>query len=334
MRRIDGAMTRHTIGHYPAISLAEARAAAIGLGVEIARTGKIGSSASTRFQGVFERWMKEDQATNRSAAEVRRSMGKDVLPRLGSSDLASLTRTQIEAIIEKILARGARVHANRVLAMLRRLFAWSEGKGLIASSPIAKMEMPTREISRERTLTKEELVRVWRASQGIAYPFGPFIQLLVVTGQRRSEVAVMEWSELDLGEGTWTQPASKTKNGRSHIVHLSPTAISILAAIPRNGVHVFSTNGKTPISGFSKAKKTVDKRSGVSDWTIHDLRRTFATYATETLGEAPAVVDKVLNHSSGAVRGVARVYMRAEYLQQRKDLMERWGSWVESISAG
>ena len=333
MKRVGGKMTRHTLGRYPDLSLADARQQAVAQLQAIHLTGTVKKKAqTTSFKAIFDRWMREDQGTNRSAKEVRRAMEKDVLPRLVSCELSSVSRSQIEAILEAILKRGASVHANRILAMLRRLFGWAEGKGLIAVSPVAKMEMPTREMSRERTLTKDELARVWEAAKSLGYPFGPFIRLLILTGQRRSEVSAMEWAEVDVGEALWTQPGTKTKNGRSHVVHLSASALDILGSMGRSSSYVFSTNGRSPISGFSKAKQAIDKESGVTGWTLHDLRRTFATYAAETLGEAPAVVDKVLNHSTGAVTGIAKVYQRAEYLQQRKDLMVRWDAFVLAAS--
>jgi integrase len=180
-------------------------------------------------------------------------------------------------------------------------------------------------------LTKNELQKVWQVSEKLGYPFGPFIQLLILTGQRRSEVAGMTWSEIDIETRTWTQPSSKTKNGRSHVVFLPKRAQQILQDVRHlgHGDRVFSTKEARPISGFSKAKLRLDKISGVTGWTLHDLRRTFATYATECLDASPAVIEKVLNHSSGAVTGIARVYQRAQYLSQRRDLADRWGDLVE-----
>lgn len=333
MKRVGGKMTRHRLGRYPDLSLADARHQVIAQLQSLHITGGFKRPQTDTFQTVFERWMREDQAGNRSAREVRRALEKDALPRLLGKSIRNITRDDIEIIVETVRDRGAVVHANRLLSALKRMFVWCQSKEIVDASPIATMEKPTRERSRERTLTKDELLRVWNAAAKMGYPFGPFVQLLILTGQRRSEVSDMEWSELDLSEGLWTQPASKTKNGRSHIVHLSEAARTILNQIGRSGPLVFSTTGTTSISGFSKAKKQIDKLSSVSDWTFHDLRRTFASYTTGTLDESPAVVEKVLNHSSGAVTGIARVYQRAEYQHQRRELMERWASWVERLVA-
>jgi integrase len=101
---------------------------------------------------------------------------------------------------------------------------------------------------------------------------------------------------------------------------------------PTNQELVFTTTGKTPVSGFSKAKKQLDKISGVNDWRLHDLRRTFATVATETLGYEPVVVDRVLNHVSGSVKGIAAVYQKGQYLDKRKIVLDAWAGYVQSPS--
>ena len=156
------------------------------------------------------------------------------------------------------------------------------------------------------------------------------IKLLILTGQRLNEVATAPWSEFDLDKAVWKLPGSRTKNGRAHVVHLSQTAIGILNHLPKidGSDWLLTTTGTTPISGFSKAKKKLDVISGISDWTFHDLRRSFATHVTETLGYSPVVVDKILNHVSGSVKGVAAIYQRGEYLEERKIALEKWDTFV------
>jgi integrase len=179
-------------------------------------------------------------------------------------------------------------------------------------------------------LSIDELRQVWKVAGEMKYPFGPMFRLLILTGQRRGEVAAMKWTELDLDRGLWTIPGSRTKNERGHVVHLHHHAIRELSAIPRRGVSnlVFTTNGKTAVSGFSKGKKRLDKLSGIEGWTIHDLRRSLATHATESLEINNAVVDKILNHVSGAVKGIAAVYQRGEYLGQRQAAMKAWEKFL------
>ena len=163
-----------------------------------------------------------------------------------------------------------------------------------------------------------------------------------MTAQRRDELAHATWAEFDLGRQTWTLPAERTKNGRAHFVHLSPLAVEILEKLP----HLATKNGwvlttglsgaDTPVSGFGRGRERIAAAmveiSGeeVAPWTLHDLRRSAAT-GMAGLGIAPHVVDKVLNHSSGKIAGVAKIYNRFEYLPERKTALEAWARHVESL---
>ena len=156
---------------------------------------------------------------------------------------------------------------------------------------------------------------------------------MALTGQRREEVAQLTWDEIDLAGRTWTLPASRTKNGKPHIVHLSKAAIAVLVRAPKLGKFVFSVSGTKPFQSFSAAKRDLDKLSRVSNWRLHDLRRTCVS-GMARLGVAPHVADKVLNHQSGTISGVAAVYQRHEFLAERKDALERWGDHVVSLVEG
>ena len=148
-----------------------------------------------------------------------------------------------------------------------------------------------------------------------------------MTAQRRDEVAGMRWSEINLDKAEWNIPGERTKNGKAHTVHLSNEAISLIAALPRfakleGSVSdlVFTTTGRSPVSGFSKAKAQIDKLSTVSDWRLHDIRRTVVTHMSQ-LGIAHHVADAILNHKSGVISGVAAVYQRNQFLNERRDAM-------------
>ena len=145
-------------------------------------------------------------------------------------------------------------------------------------------------------------------------------------------MAQATWDEVDLDNQIWSLSGSRTKNGRSHVVYLSGLAASTIRELPKIAGQpwLFSTSGKGPVRGFSKAKAKLDKASGVADWTFHDLRRTFATLTTDRLNISPVVIDKVLNHASGAVKGIAAVYQRGEYLDQRKTAMDTWAVFLSS----
>lgn len=333
MRRVDGRQKRVTIGRYPEIGLAAARQEAARLLEDLAAGKAPKRTSSPTFAAVMEDWLARDQKAKRTTDEKRRALTKDVLPRFGALPINAITRGDIRNLLDKIVDRGAPIHANRILAYLRRMFNWAVERDIIEVSPAAGIKPPASERSRDRTLSPKELAAVWKAANSLSEPFGPFFKMLILTGQRRSEVAGMRWSEIDLDKGEWVIPASRAKNGKAHVVHLCKEAVDILSGAHRieGSDLVFTTTGTTPISGFSKAKTDLDKASQVNDWTIHDLRRTFATLATGELGIEPAVVDKILNHSSGVVTGVAAVYQRHQYLDKRREAIEAWGSYVQML---
>ncbi|MBK5198908.1 MAG: site-specific integrase, partial [Methyloceanibacter sp.] len=197
-------------------------------------------------------------------------------------------------------------------------------------SPANGLTAPAREKARDRVLEDDELALIIRAARQIDGPYGGIVELLALTGQRREEVAQLTWDEVDLASQTWTLPASRTKNGKRHIVHLSNDAIAVLNRSPNMGDFVFSLSGTKPFQSFSAAKRELDKLSSVSDWRLHDLRRTCVS-GMARLGVAPHVADKVLNHQTGTISGVAAVYQRHEFLAERKDALDRWGAHVTGL---
>jgi len=330
MRRVNDRMVRAKVGRYPDLTLAEARERAVGMLAMMADGDHPTASKAPAFDDVLDEWLERDQGKNRSVNDVRLALSKHVRPILGSRKLDDLRKHDILRILDKIVDGGAPVQANRVLAYLRRCFNWCIERDLVAVNPTVGIKAPGKEQSRERVLAPEELQAVIGACGQVGSPFGPLVMLLILTGQRLVEVAGMTWSELDLHKAEWSLPGARTKNGRAHLVHLSTPAMEIIKAIPHfeDRQWLFSTTGKGPVKGFSKAKQRFDRESSVTGWTFHDLRRTFATHATETLRVSPVVVDRILNHVSGAVKGVAAVYQRGEYFDDRRQLMEDWGRYV------
>ena len=150
--------------------------------------------------------------------------------------------------------------------------------------------------------------------------------MLALTGQRLGEVAAMRWSDVDLDHALWTLPASANKSGRLHEVPLSKPVMEVLRAVPRrSGPHTFTTgDGSKPIAAFAGPKGELERAMGEGPrWTLHDLRRTFATAAAR-LGIAPHVIEKVLNHSGGTIRGVAAIYNRAGYDAEKRHALDAW----------
>jgi integrase len=275
-------------------------------------------------------------------AETARTLEKDVkLTALGKRPLDELSSDDIKRLVRAI-AKDAPSQANHTLAYLKAMLGWAVDEGLIEKNPASGVKMPAQKVERERALGEEEIRPFWLACDRIGWPFGPLAQLLLLTGQRRDELAHATWSEFDLDKETWTLPGERTKNGRGHIVHLSALAIETLAKLPRIASKkgwVFTTGlggGDTSVSGFGRGRERIaaamTEASGeaVAPFTLHDLRRSTAT-GMAALGIAPHVVDKILNHSSGKIAGVAKIYNRFEYLSERKTALEAWARHVESL---
>lgn len=345
MTRVDGRMTRRTIGHYPQMSLKVARIRGSEELAKLARGEVEEPVKHRRFRETYDDWMQRDQGANRTASQVSSAMELHILPKLGQRRLDSIKKSDVLKIIDGIRDGGAAVQANRVLAFLRRFFNWCLERDYLSLNPTAGIAKPTKEVARDRVLSPDEICHVINAAREMGYPFGPFIEMLVLTGQRRDEVAGMRWDEVNRAENVWVLPASRSKNGKAHTIHLSEAAVAVLTSVPRldeselvfpaTRVRRKTKDGTTPpalpISGFSTAKRRLDEVSGVTGWTLHDLRRSFATHCTERLGLSPVVVDKILNHQSGSVRGIAAVYQRGQYLEERRATMERWAAFVQSL---
>jgi integrase len=179
-------------------------------------------------------------------------------------------------------------------------------------------------------LPDNELARVVLAASEIGGPYGGIVELLALTGQRREEAARCLWDEIDLQNRIWSLPNLRTKNAKPHIVHLSDQAIVVLRQAKKKGSFVFSLTGANPFQDFSDAKRALDAKSGVHGWRLHDLRRTCVS-GMAALGVAPHVADKILNHQSGTISGVAAVYQRHQFLSERKEALEKWGAHVAHI---
>jgi integrase len=223
------------------------------------------------------------------------------------------------------------VIANRVHSILHTLFDWAVETDLITSSPAAGIKRPNKETPRDRVLTDAELRAVWLGAEKEDFPYGAIIQLLILTGQRRGEVAGMARSELDHNSGIWALPRERVKNGRRHEVPLSHQAREIVQKAPQiSDKYVFSLNGKGPVGGFSERKARLDQLAKIAPWTVHDLRRTVASGLAK-LGTDLAVIEKVLNHVSGSFAGIVGVYQRHEFAAEKREALQRWADHVERL---
>ena len=191
-----------------------------------------------------------------------------------------ISRRDINSILTAIVKRGSPSSANHALAAVRKFFNWAVDECHLNGSPCIGIRAPSKTKSRERVLTTSELSKIWSAAEQMGFPYGKIIQLLILTGQRRNEVAGMRWIEVDLAQGLWAISAERTKANRAHDLPLSEAALGIRSQIPR--VHddlVFPALGRNiSVSGFSKWKAHLDELAGVDGWRVHDVRRTVARW--------------------------------------------------------
>jgi integrase len=272
-------------------------------------------------------------------------VGGDVMSAWRGRKIQEISKRDIVALLDVVNDRGSPIMANRVLSAVRKLFNWCVARDILQVSPCTLVAPPAPERSRDRVLNDDELRMVWNAADGDGWPFGPLIKLLMLTGQRLDEVASMRWNEVDLENGVWTLPRARTKNNELHEVPLSDTAAGILATVPRiktSKNFVFATRRDAAVSGFSRAKTRLDlailaampkDAKAPEHWTFHDLRRTMAS-GMAPLGIQLHVVEKILNHSSGAFGGVAGVYQRYDFYNEKRIALAAWASHVESVVSG
>tara|TARA_R110002110_G_scaffold414910_1_gene646363 strand:+ start:209 stop:1414 length:1206 start_codon:yes stop_codon:yes gene_type:complete len=336
MYRVDGKQRRLTLGRYPDLPLADARTEAtkhlttIAKGadpVELLETQKRDriEKRSNRLDHVSEEFIERyAKPKNRSWQETQRILNREVIPHWGKRSVSDITRRDVISLIDDISDR-APFMANRTLSAVRRFFNWCVERDMLAINPAAGVKPPATEKSRDRVLSDDEIKNFWTGCDKLGWPFGPAFKLMLVTGQRRDEVAGMRWDDLNIENALWTLSRTQTKSDRLHEVPLSSLALEIIQSVPRTGEHVFTTNGRTPISGFSKAKRELDETSEVTDWRIHDLRRTVAS-AMARIGIAPHVIEKVLNHAGGQISGVAAIYNRHGYSDEKQRALEAWAN--------
>lgn len=287
----------------------------------------------------------EDQSVSGQPLVFKDIPGR-IAARWAERPVHSIRRRDIIELLDDSKDRGATTTANRELAALRKFFSWCVEREVIEANPALGIGKPALERRRERVLSDAELVAVWRAAEAEGYPFGHLVTLLILTAQRRNEVALSSWPEFGLKARIWQIPATRTKNARAQNVPLSDAAIAILRTIPRfaGGGYLFGLAGRTGFTGFSKAKGRLDKRiaeiaseeagaSGViAGWTLHDIRRTVATRMGD-IGILPHVIEAILNHVSGSKSGVAGTYNRALYETEKREALEQWAAYVEKLAA-
>src|ERR1700751_3380770 len=339
MYRLAGAGSRlrkYTIGPYGRVTLPMARAQAQKIfaarldGRDPAEEKKQSRRRLVvdRKDDLVERFIQEHVSRVGTSKRLTNLLRRDVIPYWGTKSVHEIKKRDVSDLVSLIAQRNANA-SYRLLKTLKTFFRWCIGRAVIDFSPAEGISSPYREVSRDRVLTDQELAAVILAARQMPPPYGRIVELLALTGQRREEVAQLKWDELDDQTRTWTIPGSRTKNKKSHIVHLSESAWKVIEACSGEP-YVFGTVTGKRFQRFGKEKPVLDKLSGVAGWRIHDLRRTIVS-GMARLGIPPHVADKILSHQAGTISGVAAVYQRHDFLAERKQALDRWGIHVERV---
>jgi integrase len=272
------------------------------------------ASAADTIEAVCTEYMKREGGGLRTARDRERALQNHVYPVIGSRPVADVTRLELIRLLEKIGDdQGKKRAAGLVLAYLRRVFNWYATRHDTFKSPIVKgMYQRGNGTPRARVLNDEELRKVWAAGENSTNPFTAYIRFLLLTAARRKEASALPWDEID-GEGNWILPARRNKKNFELVRPLSKKARDLLAAQPRAGDFVFSV-GHGPLNGFASRKRSFDKLCGVTNWTLHDLRRTARTLLSRA-GVNADHAERCLGHKIPGVRGI---YDRYEFLNEKR----------------
>lgn len=356
--RHAGKTRKMTLGKWPIIGLADARAAAShaleaveygrdpGREKSSARAERAANAELDSIETLVSTYAMRHLSNLRSGGTVKRELERHAVAAWKGRDIHSITKRDILNLLDSIVDSGRSTTANRLRAYLATFFSWCVERDVIQTSPIVGIKAPAKEVSRDRVLSDDEIRWFWMASERAGQPWGTVGKLLLLTGQRLGEVVGMTKAEID-GE-TWHLSADRTKNGRAHDVPLSDFAIEVLSDVKRiegRAGYVITTTGDTPVSGYFKGRNTIAdlmvqvaaKERGepveIPRWTFHDLRRTAAT-GMARLGIPVVDIEAVLNHVSGAKAGVAGIYNRHSYDGEKRRALDAWARFVCDMVEG
>ena len=339
--RVAGRMRRFTIGPYPEISLGDARRRAASMMPEIrdghdpvkkSRQERLTTAAPNgiNLTEAIDAYADARLGNRRTGDTIVRDLKRD-LGALLDAPVKDITTPMLATIVDR-KAKTAPIQANRLVASMKPFWRWLATRQHCDVDAASILEKPSTERARDRVLSQKEIAAIWQATTKMSWYWRDCYRLLLLTAQRRSEAAAMAWAEIGFDSAQWVIPAERTKTGVEHIVHLSEPTLAIVSDLQvkqsTDTDLIFTTTGKTPISGFSKSKRELDQLSGVDNWKIHDFRRTAVSHMAD-IGIDPTVADRVLNHvAAGSMSTVQRVYQRSSMLQQRRRALDAWADFV------
>ena len=321
--------TRKTIGRYPTVSLKQARDKAKELLAEF--TLGLDTQRSVTWSEARKRFLRDCERKNKPNTVAYYRKRLDAHFKFGQRNLSDIGKQDVLHRIRRIKTSASEQHHAFVAA--RTLFNWAIREDLLAVSPVQGVKGFKPALARERVLNEKELLAVWSEAKRAPYPYGPMVQVLLLTGLRRSEAVHLEWEFVNEFERTVTIPAELTKNGRVHVVPVGDLLNDTLASLPHINQYLFpsSHDEGTVFNGWGKAKARFDDNlEDVAPYTLHDLRRTFATTHAK-LGTPIHVTEKLLNHVSGTISGVAAVYNRHTYLEEMRTAVSAYDEYLRGL---
>jgi integrase len=324
---------RYTIGRWPDWSVLQAVKEARDLRQRIDRgenpldgRRKQDGATTTTLKAICEEYIKGDGKSLRTAEWREQVLKRLVYSELGARRIGDIKRSDIVRLLDKIEDENGATMADRTLAVVRRIMNWHALRSDDFRSPIVRGmgRVNLKKRARVRVLIDEELRAVWRAAEASTGPFGRLVRFILLTGARRTEAAAMAWIELG---GEWRLPGARNKTKVDLVRPLSAEARAVLPAKVDGCDYVFTTDGAKPISGFTKFKLAFDKASGVTGWTLHDLRRT----ARSLMSRAGVPADHVERCLGHIMPGVRDVYDQYEYLEEKRDAFNKLAALIMEI---
>lgn len=309
----DGRRRRVRLGVYPDMSLAEARRTA---GQK--KDGPAIHSGNLRVRELWEDYEREIKGTRRAWRDVAGVWAAWAEPIIGGVRLEDLNMRHGAELIAHVTKHSTPNRARKVIRYLSPMLTFAAGRGLIAGNPWAGLHLPEGVQRRDRVLSREEWLAVWRWAEAAPEPWGPFLRALMLSAQRLGEVAGMQWAELDLAAGIWIIPAERHKSGKRHEVPLSRALATLLKAQKRHDAYIFSTRKDTPIAPGAKLIRAIHRETGTAGWRFHDLRRTGSTLMGEG-GVTRFIIERVLGHADHTVTAI---YDRATYRDEKRQALE------------
>ena len=346
--KLEGKEKWLTIGHFHAMGVAEARKCfneyweMRSSGQDPERVSEARQlQKSNTVKTLFTEWYANYILKHRKQPQqIKQQIDADIIPLLGKLELTKIQTRDITRALDSIVKRGSPVHANKVLSTCKQAFNYALNRGELLINPAANLrarDIGGVEKPKERYLAVDEVKTLWQfldsSGHTLSLPIKNAIKIILLTGVRTGEIRLATWSEFDFEQSYWIIPPEHSKTALTMKIHLSDPVKSLLRELPSNNCSDYVLTGSTanlPISdkAISKAISRIQDRVGIPYWTAHDLRRTFATQLGQTLNIDPVVIEKCLGHKMPKIMAT---YNKNEMLPQRKDALNEWAQYLESL---